>query len=213
MLQGDPALSTPRTGGPLRLRSMLNPKSPGNSRAGMRSGTAVRRCLTEASAVKGDHRMTVSAGQPRCGGPGWTLVERRSLGCRSVPPWNSATRSAGQAASHGIRPAATCSRMASVCCRTEATSPRSNAQRMAARSRSVNSGRMSRAKLGTVSAAAGGSTALAGTPASGSDQRHQVAPATPRRPPAAVGPQPTPLARPPSGRRTPRPAPVAVRRG
>ena len=47
-----------------------------------------------------------------------------------------------------MRPAATWSRIASACCRTDATSPRSNAQRMAARSCSVNSGRMSRAKLG-----------------------------------------------------------------
>src|SRR5215216_6531902 len=47
---------TPRTGWPLPPRSMLNPESPENSRAGMRSETAVHRCLTEASAVEGDHR-------------------------------------------------------------------------------------------------------------------------------------------------------------
>jgi len=54
MLTGTLPHPAPRTGWPLPLRSMLNPKSPENSRSGMRSETAVRRCLTEASAVEGD---------------------------------------------------------------------------------------------------------------------------------------------------------------
>ena len=75
MLQGTLPHPTPRTGWPLPLRSMLNPKSPENSRAGMRSETAVRRWLTEASAVEGDHRMTVSAGQVNPGAVGLAGLE------------------------------------------------------------------------------------------------------------------------------------------
>jgi hypothetical protein len=56
MLQEDPAPSHTAYGMTAPAALHAQPKSPENSGVGMRSETAVHRCLTEASAIEGDHR-------------------------------------------------------------------------------------------------------------------------------------------------------------
>jgi hypothetical protein len=64
----------------------------------------------------------------------------------SIQPRKTATRSAGQAPSHGIVPASNRARIASACVETSSSDQRSKAKRIALRSPSRNSGLMSSSK-------------------------------------------------------------------